>query len=327
MIDFSSFFSRLNTHKLARFQAHFEREIPVHFDEKRFSELATWLDAHANLPKLEAELDCSSSVSVNFKQTPTDEQKTMLDQAFRSLIPWRKGPFQIGDLYIDTEWRSDWKWQRVLPHLSPLKGRKILDVGCGSGYHVWRMLGEGANWVLGIDPTPRFVVQFELLKHFAPDSKADVIPLTLEQMPRPMDFFDTVFSMGVLYHRSSPIDHLKELRACLRPGGELVLETLVVDGPEGYSLMPQERYAQMRNVWFLPSVATLEQWLKRCGFDDIRCVDLNQTSLEEQRTTEWMPSHSLKEFLDANNTDLTVEGLPAPKRAVITAKRRAAKGS
>lgn len=83
--------------------------------------------------------------------------------------------------------------------------------------------------------------------------------------------------------------------------------------------MPEDRYANMRNVWFLPSCATLIRWMARCGFSDIRVVDINTTSIAEQRSTEWMPFHSLNNFLDKNNPRLTCEGLPAPKRAIVIA--------
>jgi tRNA (mo5U34)-methyltransferase len=74
-----------------------------------------------------------------------------------------------------------------------------------------------------------------------------------------------------------------DLRNRLRSGGELVLETLVIKGEKGEVLVPEGRYARMRNVWFLPSCATLVSWMTRCGFIDIRVVDINQTSTEEQR--------------------------------------------
>ena len=327
MIDFSRFYQQLDEYGLQKHQHTFASTIETQFNCEHHGDLAQMFAALNALPTIaDAQLHCQNDVSISSAQI-TEQQKQQAETALRGLIPWRKGPYHIFDTHIDTEWRSDWKWDRILSHLSPLTDRKVLDVGCGSGYHCWRMLGEGAEWVLGIDPTVRFVVQFHAIKHFAPEAKVDLIPLALEQMPAPLDFFDTVFSMGVLYHRTSPIDHIKELRACLRPGGELVLETLVVDGELGYSFVPEDRYAQMRNVWFLPSVPTLMQWLHKCGFVDIRCVDINQTSIEEQRTTEWMPTHSLINFLDENNHNLTTEGHPAPKRAVIVAKRTEAKSS
>ena len=49
-------------------------------------------------------------------------------------------------------------------------------------------------------------------------------------------------------------------------------------------------------------------------------VDLNQTSLEEQRATEWMRFNSLKDFLDPDDVNKTAEGYPAPLRAVIVAE-------
>lgn len=322
-ILFQPFFDAIENTELQEQRGVFEDAIREQFSEKRHGELRDWLTALDSLPEIKPdEIDLKTQVKLSAKSTLPSSLKAEIDSVLKTLIPWRKGPFQIFDTFIDTEWRSDWKWDRVLPHITPLKNKRVLDVGCGSGYHCWRILGEGADWVLGIDPSPRFVVQFEILKHFMPDQPAYVIPLGIEQLPSRLQFFDTVFSMGVLYHRSSPIDHLKELRDTLKPGGELILETLVIDGDPGQVLVPEDRYAKMRNVWFIPSVSSLMQWLGRCGFTDAKCVDLNITSTEEQRTTAWMPSHSLSDFLNPDDKSRTIEGYPAPKRAVIVAKRK-----
>ena len=285
---------------------------------ERYGDLASWLKALEAMPEIgECDYDLGSSVTIKSPTGATSDQLEAIDQCLRALIPWRKGPFQVCDTYIDTEWRSDWKWERVLPHLEPLKNRTVLDVGCGSGYHCWRMHGAGATRVIGIDPSPRFIVQFAMIKHFLPELPVDVLPTTLEALPANLKAFDTTFSMGVLYHRRSPFDHLRELRETLTPGGQLVLETLVVDGPLGHTLVPEGRYAMMNNVWFLPSVATLSSWLAKVGFTNIRVVDINETSFEEQRTTQWMRFHSLEQFLDPADPSKTREGHPRPKRAVL----------
>jgi len=250
-----------------------------------------------------------------------DDLRNELVARLKKLHPWRKGPFDIFGIDVDTEWRSDWKWQRVLPHIAPLKNRLVLDVGCGSGYHCFRMRGEGARFVVGIDPTVRYLFQFLALNHYIQDNGVHFLPLKSEDMPRRMRCFDTVFSMGVLYHRRAPFDHLDELKDLLRPGGELILETLVVDGPQNTVLVPRDRYAQMRNVWFLPSAETLPLWLQRAGFENARVVDINRTSLEEQRKTDWMTFQSLQDYLDPSNPNLTIEGLPAPTRAIIIANK------
>jgi tRNA (mo5U34)-methyltransferase len=75
----------------------------------------------------------------------------------------------------------------------------------------------------------------------------------------------------------------------------------------------------MRNVWFIPSTAMLENWLRRCGYRDIRTVDVTPTTIAEQRSTEWMTFESLADFLDPADTRLTIEGHPAPQRAVLVA--------
>jgi tRNA (mo5U34)-methyltransferase len=116
------------------------------------------------------------------------------------------------------------------------------------------------------------------------------------------------------------MDHLKELKATLRPGGQLVLETLVIEGGLGQVLVPEGRYAKMNNVWFLPSCETLVSWMSKCGFKNPRVVDVNATTTQEQRSTQWMTFHSLAEFLDPSDNKLTAEGYPAPIRAVFIAE-------
>lgn len=290
-------------------------------NQERYGDLSRWQKAVDQLPDitLNAYDFNSSAIRVSTDSPLTEEQEKALNESLQQLMPWRKGPYDIHGVYINTEWRSDWKWDRLEKHIQPLDGRVVLDVGCGNGYHGWRMLGAGAQLVIGIDPSPLFIMQFQAVKHFTGEKPLYVLPLGIESVPEKLNAFDTVFSMGVLYHRRSPIDHLMQLRDCLKSGGELVLETLVVEGDEQQVLIPQGRYAKMRNVWFIPSCAALELWLQRCGFKNIQTVDINTTSLEEQRSTEWMKYESLVDYLDPENPLLTIEGYPAPRRVVMTA--------
>ena len=244
------------------------------------------------------------------------------EEVLSMFLPWRKGPLRIGKTLVDTEWRSDWKWQRIIQHIESLEGKQVLDIGCGNGYHLFRMLGAGADLALGIDPTILFNYQFSLLQKLSKPNRAYLLPLRSEHLPR-LGGFDTVFSLGVLYHRRSPIDHLKELLSFAKPGGELVLETLIVEGDQNTLLIPQERYAKMANVWFIPSTSMLELMLRRAGFIDVKTVDVNITSLDEQRATKWMQFQSLEDYLDPADKTKTVEGYPAPTRAILVAKKPA----
>ena len=240
----------------------------------RHGKLPEWLALLASTPPLTpASIDLLDKVRIGERGDCTDQQRALIHENLQALIPWRKGPFELFGIDIDTEWRSDMKWDRLREHISPLAGRSVLDVGCGSAYHCFRMLGAEARLVVGIEPHLPYVMQFALLKRFVQQLPLFVLPVTMDRLPAGLAAFDTVFSMGVLYHRRSPVDHLLELKACLRKGGELVLETLVVDGPDGYSLFPEGRYSNMGNVWFIPSCATAESWLRRCGFSNIRTAD------------------------------------------------------
>ncbi len=321
MIDYTSLYRHLADTPLAHWLDDLPQALENRLSGVNHGDLARWEEAVKLLPDALAScVDVTNSVRVGLPGNLGQEDRGLLEHALRGLQPWRKGPFEVFGVDVDCEWRSDWKWQRVSPHID-LRGRTVLDVGCGNGYHMWRMWGSGAETVIGIDPNLLFYNQFASIKKYIPNAPVWQLPFTLEALPEPSGGFDTVFSMGVLYHRRSPVDHLLQLKGCLRSGGELVLETLVIDGDVNACLLPEDRYAQMRNVWFLPSVAMLERLMRRSGFTDVRCIDLNATSTDEQRSTEWMRFQSLSDFLDPHNRRLTVEGHPAPLRATLVARR------
>ena len=322
MINYQPLIDRWRDSELDRWAQVLEQQIDNGLSQERHGDLQRWLQALQDLPTLPVEsihLD-TSRVGAN-SALPLDEpMSARLRDALQRLHPWRKGPFELFDIHIDTEWRSDWKWDRLRKDIDPLKGRRVLDVGCGSGYHCWRMLGDGAEEVIGIDPTPLFIVQFWALQKYLQQDNIWLLPMGIEQVPAKLQAFDTVFSMGVLYHRRSPLDHLQELKDCLRPGGQLVLETLVIEGELGDTLLPEGRYARMGNVWFLPSCDTLLSWLYKLGFVDPQLVDVGDTTTEEQRSTQWMTFHSLANFLDPEDSKKSIEGHPAPRRAIVTAR-------
>jgi tRNA (mo5U34)-methyltransferase len=321
MIDYQPLYNTLLDAKADAWVKLLPQQLAGAFDSTRHGRLEQWRTVVERLPKLTAthRLLATDAVQIGRSDDLPTAARIKLEHQIKALHPWRKGPYELFGINIDTEWRSNWKWERLKNHITPLNHRLVLDVGCGNGYHCWRMLGAGAKMAVGIDPFLLNVMQFQLIRKLYGEAPVYVLPLAIEAVPYSLKAFDTVFSMGVLYHRRSPIDHLLELRDCLQPGGELVLETLVIDGGLGEVLLPEGRYAKMRNVWFLPSCETLMSWLKRCGFKNVRLIDVTPTSVEEQRSTEWMQFHSLQDFLSAENPQSTCEGLPAPKRAIIIA--------
>jgi len=314
----------------------FKDEFKVFFDDLQFKKIADqcfraslnalnvnngnipkWtiaLDALKAMPKGEIELN-EPYISIN--QNSLDSE--IIVSAFKKLLPWRKGPFMFNNLKLESEWQGDLKWKRLQNHITPLKNRRVLDVGAGNGYFTLRMAMEGAKKVLGIEPFLLFNYQYAAIKSLIGNEiNAMLLPIRLEEMPKSA-IFDSVFSMGVLYHQKSHMDHLLQLKEIMAPGAELILETLVVEGPKGYILIPEGRYAQMRNVHCLPSVETLKSWLADANFNNIKVVDISKTSPKEQRRTEWIGDNaaSLEDFLDPSDPSLTKEGYPAPTRVII----------
>ena len=322
MIDFGNFYQIIAKNKLSKWLEVLPAQLANWQKSNIDNRFNQWLNSIKHLPTIKPyQIDLLNSVTVESEQPISIGEQQRITQLLKNMMPWRKGPFHLYGINIDTEWRSDWKWERLIPHINNLSGQTVLDVGCNSGYHLWRMVGAGAKLAVGIDPMALYLCQFEAIrKLLGNDQRAHLLPLGIEELPK-LNAFDTVFSMGVLYHRRSPLDHLFQLKDQLIDGGQLVLETLVIDGDLHQALMPGERYAQMRNVYFIPSVPTMINWLHKCGFSDVKMVDKSVTSLDEQRKTEWMTSDSLADFLDPNDSSKTIEGYPAPMRAVFIAKK------
>ncbi len=323
MLDYDYFFNKLKQENLLQpYCSELQKIVDNKVAKLNHGDKKKWLYAIQSMPEVNIKSwdFCSDSVTIGEQCNVAETDYDRLKFSLKMLFPWRKGPFNVCGIEINTEWRSDSKWQRLEKKITSLKNRNVLDIGCGSGYHCFRMLGQGAKTVTGIDPFWVFVMQFHAISKYIPENlPIAVLPLGIEELPDNLTGFDTVFSMGVLYHRKSPFDHLLELKKLLRAGGELVLETLIIEGGENDVLVPLDRYASMNNVWFIPSVAALQKWLEKIGFVDVEIIDVSKTTIDEQRTTNWMPFKSLNDFLDSENHDLTIEGHPAPIRAVIKA--------
>ncbi|RAX56855.1 tRNA 5-methoxyuridine(34)/uridine 5-oxyacetic acid(34) synthase CmoB [Helicobacter monodelphidis] len=251
---------------------------------------------------------------VGFEAEISTEIYTIAQQ----LKPWRKGPFYIGNFFIDSEWVSSKKFDILKPYLQ-LNGKRIGDIGCNNGYYLYRMLEFSPRELVGFDPSFLAYLQFLLMNRFL-QSPIVFELLGVEHLPLyTPPYFDILFCLGVLYHRSDPIQTLKILKNALTPGGELFLDTLMIEGHHEVALFPKERYARMKNVYFIPTQKTLENWLYRAGFKEIQCLDIVKTTIEEQRVSCWSSEQSLGDFLDSSG-QFSIEGYPAPQRIYVYAK-------
>jgi len=318
MFNFDSMFLSLEEANLHLLASDLEQIILKKKQELIHGDLEKWSKAIQLLPQKTTKKPILnlSTISINGVGL-TNKEKEITKKSLKILNPWRKGPFLIDDIFIDSEWKSNIKWNRIKNMTSPLNNKTILDVGCGNGYYSLRMIGDGAKLVIGIDPSILFMMQFKAIMNFMGDIPVYLLPLKLSELTNNQPFFDTVFSMGVLYHQKSPYIHLEQLYNSLKSGGELVLETIVFPKSKNFRNSGKERYAQMRNVWHIPNTEELISWIKKAGFKDIIKSSLYKTSINEQRSTPWMTSHSLIQALDPDNHNLTIEGYPAPHRIII----------
>ncbi|MFT5395830.1 MAG: tRNA (mo5U34)-methyltransferase [Gammaproteobacteria bacterium] len=322
-MDYSNLLETLNENSMDEWSSFLGTQLIEYYSSINHGDYPRWKTAVENLPLIsDVSVNLNSgSVIVGLESECTNEQQSVIREQLKNLMPWRKGPFNLFGIDIDSEWRSNLKWNRLKDQIKPLDNKMVLDIGCGNGYYGWRMLGENAKYVVGMDPTLLFIMQFSAIKKYLPDANIDIIPLGVQTLPNMQLNFDTVFSMGVIYHRRDSAEHMTQLMDCLKSGGELVLETLVIGSDEPEALNPDGRYSKMRNVWSIPSNSLLTQWAEDVGFINTRIVDVTKTTSEEQRQTDWMSYESLSDFLDKEDSNKTVEGHPAPTRAILIAEK------
>jgi tRNA (mo5U34)-methyltransferase len=239
----------------------------------------------------------------------------------RTFMPWRKGPFSIFGIDIDAEWQSQRKWNRLLPELPDMKDKVIADIGCNNGYYMFRMAARAPRLVLGFEPYVQHYFTFTALNGFAGLGNLFIDLLGIEDLPLFRQCFDIIFCLGILYHRPSPIDALRDLHGALQPGGCLLIESQAIKGDQSMALFPEKTYAKVPGTWLVTTPSCLHNWLARAGFSNIRCFCTHPMSSEEQRKTDWMVFESYQDFIDKQNPGLTIEGYPAPQRVFFKATK------
>ncbi len=269
-----------------------------------------------NLPQIQSSYDLKDCIHI--KGSLTSSQKESIDKLAWDLRPWRKGPFDIFGTFIDSEWNSSIKYNLLSKHFN-LKDKNVADIGCNNGYYMFRMLEQNPRKIVGFDPSPLYLTQFNFINHFL---KTDITYelLGIEHLEFYEEKFDVIFCLGVLYHRSDPISSLKSLKKGLQKDGELYLDTFMIDSEEEVALTPKNRYSKIPNIYFIPSIPALKNWCIRAGFKTVDILQVSKTDQNEQRKTDWIQGESLSDFLNPDNPNLTIEGYPAPKRVYIRAK-------
>ena len=277
------------------------------------------LQEASKIEKPNLEIDYGDWFSVGKKEDLTSEEFEVIEKTAKKLIPWRKGPFKIFGLEIDSEWQSNIKYNLIRPHFN-LKDKVVADIGCNNGYYMFRMLEDKPKRLIGFDPSPLTLHQFEFINHFV---KSDIVyeMLGVEHLEFYNHKFDFIFMLGVLYHRPDPVGTLKSLARGLNSKGEILIDTFMIDGEDEICLTPNKRYSKIPNIYFIPTISALKNWVERAGFENFEVLATTVTTSEEQRKTDWSFDQSLEDFLDPNDNTKTVEGYPAPKRVYVKARK------
>jgi len=242
------------------------------------------------------------------------DTKKIYDVA-KMMMPWRKGPFDICGVFIDSEWKSNIKYNLLRKHFD-LKDKIVADIGCNNGYYMFRMQEDKPKLLVGFDPSPLYKTQFDFINRFV---KSEIVYelLGVEHLEFYEQKFDTVFCLGVLYHRSDPVAMLKSLFKGLKNRGEVILDTFYIEGDDEICLSPKSSYSKIPNIYFVPTIPTLKNWCLRAGFSEFEVLEVSITQSDEQRKTEWIEGQSLDDFLDPNDSTKTIEGYPAPRRVYV----------
>ncbi|MCG3688208.1 tRNA 5-methoxyuridine(34)/uridine 5-oxyacetic acid(34) synthase CmoB [Aliarcobacter butzleri] len=296
--------------------------------QKKKEECRTWknvepwflqLKEACKIEKSNLKIDYGDWFSIGNRADLSDKEYEIIVQTAKKLIPWRKGPFKIFDLEIDSEWQSNIKYNLIRPYFN-LKDKIVADIGCNNGYYMFRMLEDKPKRLIGFDPSPLTLHQFEFINHFV---KSDIVyeMLGVEHLEFYNHKFDFIFMLGVLYHRPDPVGTLKSLARGLNSKGEILIDTFMIDGDDEICLTPNKRYSKIPNIYFIPTIPALKNWLERAGFENIEVLATTVTTSEEQRKTPWSFDESLEDFLDPNDSSKTVEGYPAPKRVYVKARK------
>ncbi len=265
-------------------------------------------------------LDCTGDVvTIGRAEELTGTDRTRLQQTLKGFMPWRKGPFNLFGIEIDAEWRSQRKWQRLLPALPHLSGQVVADIGCNNGYYMFRMVPQQPKLVLGFEPLLHHHFTFRSLNSMAGCTNLVSELLGVEHLGLFENFFDTVFMMGILYHRISPVEVLKDAHKAMKTGATLIVESQAIPGHDPVALFPETTYGKAPGTWFVPTGPCLVNWLKRAGFSDVELFCQHPMDDTEQRRTEWMSFESYRDFLDPTDPTKTIEGYPAPWRVFVKA--------
>lgn len=111
------------------------------------------------------------------------------------------------------------EWETLQKLLPDFLGKRVLDLGCGYGWHCIYAMEQGAASVVGVDLSEKML---EIAREKTKFPQVEYRKLPIEDIDFPAESFDVVIS-SLAFHYIASFDAVaKKVQACLKSGGAFV---------------------------------------------------------------------------------------------------------
>lgn len=111
------------------------------------------------------------------------------------------------------------EWHELKKMLPDFQGKRVLDLGCGFGWHCRYAIENGAKSVVGIDISQRMLSE---ARNKTKSEDIQYICMPIEAIEFPQDSFDVIISSLALHYIQSFEDIVNKVSKCLSKGGDFV---------------------------------------------------------------------------------------------------------
>lgn len=190
---------------------------------------------------------------------------------FDAIYEKEKGQFAK---FVDNRWRGVVQRRLVenVARLQPLKGKSVLDVGCGSGRFCFEYARNGATRVLGVDFAPGMVdIAKRLARDFGVEEQCEFRVGTFPEIVNDSDLpFDAATANGFFDYVADPVSIIAKMR-------EMTRGTMIMSFPKAFEFripLRRVRFWIKGTPLFLYRRRQLERILADAGVTNYDIVDL-----------------------------------------------------
>jgi cyclopropane fatty-acyl-phospholipid synthase-like methyltransferase len=193
-------------------------------------------------------------------------------QRFDEIYAERKGLLRW---FVDDLWRGvvQKRFALALELLAPIEGKRVLDVGCGSGRYCIAFAQRGAVRVVGVDYAPAMLELAE--QHAAAAGVSAICDFRQAEFPGGLDAgerFDHATAMGYFDYVQDAAAHLARMK-------EVTTGTIVASFPKGRDFRAPLRRLRFKFndcPLFLYSAGDVRSTFARAEIDDVELIDLGR---------------------------------------------------